>query len=69
MTSGGFLFMGEREPLSGLFIFDQAIQSSVGVASFSNLISSAEALLEQADKALYRSKESGRNRVTMAEAA
>jgi diguanylate cyclase (GGDEF)-like protein/PAS domain S-box-containing protein len=48
---------------------DRAITASVGAASFAREINTAETLLECADRALYRSKEAGRNRVTMAEAA
>jgi diguanylate cyclase (GGDEF)-like protein/PAS domain S-box-containing protein len=45
---------------------DRAITASVGVASFSAEVNTSEALLEYADRALYRSKELGRNKVTMA---
>lgn len=46
---------------------DRVITASVGVASFGERASTAEALIDHADRALYRSKELGRNRVTMAE--
>jgi diguanylate cyclase len=36
---------------------------SIGVASFSETLSSEEALIRAADKNLYRAKEEGRNRV------
>ena len=58
-----------RQVIEGATWDDRAITASVGVASFSRAIGTAELLLEHADKALYRSKETGRNRVTMAEAA
>jgi diguanylate cyclase (GGDEF)-like protein len=43
------------------------ITASMGVAIFPNHGRTAQALIEAADKALYRSKNDGRNRVTMAE--
>lgn len=43
---------------------DRAITASIGVATMSAEVSSAEALVEFADRALYRSKQAGRNRVT-----
>ncbi|HSA57437.1 MAG TPA: sensor domain-containing diguanylate cyclase [Gemmatimonadaceae bacterium] len=46
---------------------DRPITASVGVASYSGQASTAEALIDYADRALYRSKQLGRNRVTMAE--
>ncbi len=48
---------------------DRAITASVGAATFSREIDRPELLLEHADKALYKSKETGRNRVTLADAA
>jgi diguanylate cyclase (GGDEF)-like protein len=42
---------------------------SIGVAAFPEHGESAEEMLKNADKALYRAKESGRNRVLMAEKA
>jgi diguanylate cyclase (GGDEF)-like protein/PAS domain S-box-containing protein len=41
-----------------------AITASFGVATFNVQARSIEALIDQADQALYRSKQSGRNRVT-----
>jgi diguanylate cyclase (GGDEF)-like protein/PAS domain S-box-containing protein len=48
---------------------DRAITASVGAATFSREIDRSELLLDHADKALYKSKEAGRNRVTLADAA
>ena len=45
------------------------ITVSIGVAMFPDHGASGEALLKQADKALYRAKKAGRNRVEMAEEA
>ena len=45
---------------------ERAITVSVGVAALSPLTSTPSALLRQTDKALYASKEQGRNRVTFA---
>ncbi len=42
---------------------ERAITASFGVSSLSPEISTAQALLESADKALYAAKEAGRNRV------
>lgn len=47
-----------REPFS--------ITVSIGVAAFSAAQASADALIKQADEALYRAKEAGRNRVVTA---
>jgi diguanylate cyclase (GGDEF)-like protein len=44
------------------------ITISCGVASYDkNLDTSAEAMIERADKALYRSKQDGRNRITLSD--
>lgn len=48
---------------------DRSITASVGVAGISREVSTAESLLDHADRALYRSKQTGRNRVTVAEGA
>ena len=48
---------------------DRPITASVGVATFGRDADSPERLIELADRALYRSKEDGRNRVTMTDAA
>jgi diguanylate cyclase (GGDEF)-like protein len=42
---------------------------SIGIASYPEMAVDKEALVAAADAALYRSKEAGRNRCTMAEAA
>ena len=44
------------------------VTASFGVATMSAGMSAPAALLQAADEALYRSKESGRNRVTHAQA-
>ncbi len=46
---------------------DRGVSASLGVAAFPEVASAAAQLLEQADNALYCSKENGRNRVTCAE--
>ena len=43
---------------------DRPITASVGVATLSEEISTSEELVDFADRALYRSKQAGRNRVT-----
>lgn len=44
---------------------ERPITASIGVATASDGVSTAEALVDQADRALYRSKQAGRNRVTV----
>lgn len=44
---------------------DRPITASVGVATVSDEVSSADLLVSHADQALYRSKQDGRNRVTV----
>ena len=51
-----FTYEGKRIPVT----------TSLGVAELTSAIESAQDLIKTADKALYRSKESGRNRVTVA---
>jgi diguanylate cyclase (GGDEF)-like protein/PAS domain S-box-containing protein len=46
---------------------DRQITASIGVATYSNEVNSADALLDHADRALYQSKQAGRNRVTQSE--
>ncbi|HEX6942844.1 MAG TPA: GGDEF domain-containing protein [Gemmatimonadaceae bacterium] len=43
---------------------ERAITASIGIATMSEEISTAEDLVDFADRALYRSKQAGRNRVT-----
>jgi diguanylate cyclase (GGDEF)-like protein len=45
------------------------VTSSFGVATFPNHASSRDTLVVAADRALYRSKNAGRNRVTVVDAA
>lgn len=45
---------------------DRPITASIGVASMSEEVGTGEALVDFADRALYRSKQAGRNRVTQA---
>lgn len=48
---------------------ERAITVSVGVASFGATVATGRALVGEADRALYRSKDEGRNRVTVAESS
>ncbi|HEX9563070.1 MAG TPA: sensor domain-containing diguanylate cyclase [Gemmatimonadaceae bacterium] len=43
---------------------DRPITASIGVATYSAALNTPEALIDHADRALYKSKQSGRNRVT-----
>lgn len=45
---------------------DRQITASIGVATLSEQVSTIEALVDHADRALYASKQAGRNRVTQA---
>jgi diguanylate cyclase (GGDEF)-like protein len=51
-----FLYDGKKIPVT----------SSVGVAELKPEFDSSQAFLKTADKALYHSKQTGRNRVTLA---
>lgn len=51
-----FIYEGKRIPVT----------CSMGIAEISTTVESAQTLLKQADKALYTSKQGGRNRVTTA---
>jgi diguanylate cyclase (GGDEF)-like protein/PAS domain S-box-containing protein len=53
-----------RRAIEGAPWEDRQITASIGVATMSEEISTPEQLVDQADRALYRSKEQGRNRVT-----
>ncbi len=48
---------------------EKQLTISIGVAAFPEHGDSAEVILKSADKALYRAKEAGRNRVLVAEKA
>jgi diguanylate cyclase (GGDEF)-like protein/PAS domain S-box-containing protein len=56
-----------RDAIRGVEVMP--IAASFGVASLSPGVRSIEAMVEQADEALYRSKKAGRNRVTLWERA
>jgi diguanylate cyclase (GGDEF)-like protein/PAS domain S-box-containing protein len=57
-----------RAAVEGADWQDREITISVGVAALGEGVRDAESLLNAADKALYRSKEEGRNRVSVARA-
>jgi diguanylate cyclase (GGDEF)-like protein len=48
---------------------ERGITMSVGTATATSHLSTIETLVDHADRALYRSKQGGRNRVTVADAA
>lgn len=53
-----------RRAIEGATWAERPITASIGVATMSEAISTSGLLIDQADRALYRSKEEGRNRVT-----
>jgi diguanylate cyclase (GGDEF)-like protein/PAS domain S-box-containing protein len=53
-----------RRTIEGATWEDRPITASVGVATMGEEISTSEELVDFADRALYRSKQAGRNRVT-----
>lgn len=56
-----------REAVAATVVDGLQVNISIGVATFPEIpVASAEALLEAADAAMYRSKEGGRNRTTIA---
>lgn len=63
--------MGERlrDAIASSVWTERQITISVGAATAVTHAVSAESLVDQADRALYRSKQAGRNRVTLADAA
>jgi diguanylate cyclase (GGDEF)-like protein len=65
-SSAGSLVVADqlRQAIEGAHWAERPITASLGVATMSEEISTPEQLVAEADRALYRSKESGRNRVT-----
>jgi diguanylate cyclase (GGDEF)-like protein/PAS domain S-box-containing protein len=63
--------MGERlrHAVESAAWTERGITMSVGAATAPSHLVSVESLVDQADRALYRSKQDGRNRVTLADAA
>ncbi len=55
-----------RRAIEGAAWRQRAITISIGIATVSEHIQNAQDLLQEADKALYQAKNSGRNRVTQA---
>ena len=53
-----------RRTIEGASWDDRAITASIGVATLGGEITTAEELVDLADRALYRSKQAGRNQVT-----
>ena len=62
----GSLIVAEqlRRAIEGATWEDRAITASIGVATMGEEIGTAEELVDFADRALYKSKQEGRNRVT-----
>ena len=69
--TAGAEMMGERlrDAIASSAWTERAITISVGAATAVSHLVAADALVELADRALYRSKQAGRNRVTLADAA
>jgi diguanylate cyclase (GGDEF)-like protein/PAS domain S-box-containing protein len=67
----GAALMGERlrHAIASAPWTERGITMSVGAATASTHLVPVESLVEQADRALYRSKQEGRNRVTLADAS
>jgi diguanylate cyclase (GGDEF)-like protein/PAS domain S-box-containing protein len=65
-NAAGSLHVAEtlRRAIEGATWEDRAITASIGVATMSDEISTADDLVDAADRALYRSKQAGRNCVT-----
>jgi diguanylate cyclase (GGDEF)-like protein len=53
-----------REAIQTATWTERSITASVGVATWGGLVTTADALIDQADRALYISKQAGRNRVS-----
>jgi diguanylate cyclase (GGDEF)-like protein/PAS domain S-box-containing protein len=65
-NAAGSLVVAEqlRRTIEGATWEDRAITASIGVATMGEEVTTAEELVDAADRALYRSKQAGRNRVT-----
>jgi diguanylate cyclase (GGDEF)-like protein/PAS domain S-box-containing protein len=65
-NAAGSLHVAEtlRRAIEGATWDDRAITASIGVATMSEEVSTADDLVDAADRALYRSKQAGRNCVT-----
>lgn len=57
----------QNHPFKGADGQELHVTTSIGVAAFQPGLTHPDALVEAADKALYRAKESGRNQVCLAE--